>query len=314
MLTELTLIDRPVDDRTSVSSHLLRHLAEALPFGIAQIDSDRRIVFRNGKLKEVTGHEGGESLSDLLADLLPADLPALEGAVSSVLAGDDTEIEVSLTHPGRGVRRCNMILSALTGRSGYGTTGALLCVSDITEDVRERAEIARRAAHDSLTGCLNRAGIHEVLQEAVGAGVPGGAGVAVIFVDLDRFKEINDTYGHSAGDRLLAAVADRLRRNSRAAAVGRLGGDEFLIVASGVSSPQQAEQLGRRLGRAVRRPMNLGSGPVRPGASVGVAWSDDPAADSTALIARADAAMYENKRRRRAQVRAGHTSADRPHR
>jgi transcriptional regulator with XRE-family HTH domain len=136
--TDMILIDRPADDRTSVSNELLRHLAEALPFGIAQIDSDRRIVFSNGKLDDVCGQIDGDHLDDRFTHLLPADLTVLDAAVKSVLAGEDSEIELSVRHPRRGVRRCGVILSALAGRSGYGTTGALLCVTDITDDVQER--------------------------------------------------------------------------------------------------------------------------------------------------------------------------------
>jgi diguanylate cyclase (GGDEF)-like protein len=119
----------------------------------------------------------------------------------------------------------------------------------------------------------------------------------VIFIDLDQFKAVNDSYGHAAGDLLLVAVADRLRQSTRDAGVGRLGGDEFLVIARNVPTPEHAEHLGRRLARAIRRPLNLG-GTIRPSASVGVAWSADPNADPSALVAQADAAMYQAKRRR----------------
>jgi diguanylate cyclase (GGDEF)-like protein/PAS domain S-box-containing protein len=295
--TEVLLIDRPPIDRTSVSSQLLRRLAEALPMGIAQIDTDRRIVFSNGRLAEVTGQPDGEHLADILGSAPAADQAVLERALETVLGGDDTEIELSLTHPDRGARRCGVILSALAGRSGYGTTGALLCVTDITDEAQERAEILRRAAQDALTGCLNRAAILDELTAAAS----GGSGVAVLFFDLDRFKNVNDTLGHAAGDRLLVTVAERLRRNTRDAHVGRLGGDEFLVVARDVPSTEQAEVLGKRLERAIRRPLKLGGTVTRPGASVGVAWSADPTVEPATLVAAADAAMYEAKKRRRAR-------------
>jgi len=304
----MLLIDRPPIDRTSVSSRLLRRLAEALPMGIAQIDTDRRIVFSNGRLAEVTGQPDGEHLADLLGSAPPADQAVLERALQTVLGGDDTEIELSLIHPDRGARRCGVILSALAGRTGYGTTGALLCVTDITDEAQVRAEILRRAAQDALTGCLNRAAILDELTAAVADGTGGGdagtagtAGVAVLFFDLDRFKNVNDTHGHAAGDRLLVTVAERLRRNTRDAHVGRLGGDEFLVVARGVPSSEQAEVLGKRLERAVRRPLKLGGAVTRPGASVGVAWSADPTVEPATLVAAADAAMYEAKKRRGAR-------------
>jgi diguanylate cyclase (GGDEF)-like protein/PAS domain S-box-containing protein len=291
--TEILLIDRPPDDRTSVSTQLLHHLWEALPFGIAQIDTDQRIVFANGKFDEITGRAAGEHLADRLDGVRPADQPALDEAVRTVLAGDDIEIELELTHPHLGVRRCSAMLSALAGQSGYGTNGALVCLTDITHQVRQRDEILHLATHDDLTKCLNRPAVLDALAAACAA----DTGVAVIFIDLDQFKAVNDSYGHAAGDLLLVAVADRLRQSTRDAGVGRLGGDEFLVIARNVPTPEHAEHLGRRLARAIRRPLNLG-GTIRPSASVGVAWSADPNADPSALVAQADAAMYQAKRRR----------------
>ncbi len=127
--------------------------------------------------------------------------------------------------------------------------------------------------------------------------------MAVIFLDLDGFKAVNDTHGHAAGDRLLVAVGQRLRQSTRQASVGRLGGDEFLVVARDVPSAEQATQLGRRLARAIGRPLHLGATVTRPAASVGVAWSADQATDPSALVAQADEAMYAAKRRRRSDAR-----------
>jgi diguanylate cyclase (GGDEF)-like protein len=295
--TELVLIDRPPDDRTTVSSQLLRHLAESLPFGIAQIDNDRSIVYSNRRLDEITGRAAGDDLAEWLLHLQAVDRPLFDKAVTAVLAGDDTEVEVSLTHPALGIRRCGVILSALAGRSGYGTIGALLCVTDITEQTQERAEILRQARHDDLTQCLNRSAMLDDLAAAV---ADRTSGVAVVFLDLDRFKQVNDTLGHAAGDHLLRCIAERLRANSRNAGIGRLGGDEFLVVAREIGSAELADQLGKRLARAVQRPLHLGGALIRPGCSIGVVWSADPAADPDALVATADAAMYEAKRRRRA--------------
>jgi diguanylate cyclase (GGDEF)-like protein len=294
--TELVLISPPLSNRTSVSNELLRRLAEALPLGIAQIDSDRRIVFSNGRLADICGPATGDDLADLFATVAPADRDVLAKAVESVLTGADNEIELSLTHPDRGVRHCGVLLSALAGPSGHGTTGALICVTDVTDETQQRADIMHRAEHDGLTGCLNRSAIKETLSRALAE--CADTGVAVIFIDLDHFKQINDTYGHAAGDQVLASVAERLRDNCRDAKVGRLGGDEFLVIAHGVPSAERAERLGARLAQAVRRPVAVADAVIRPAASVGVAWSADPAVDGPTLIARADSTMYERKRRR----------------
>jgi diguanylate cyclase (GGDEF)-like protein len=219
--------------------------------------------------------------------------------VRSALDGDDGEIELSLVHPTRGDRRYTVIVSAIAGRPGYGTDGVLLCFNDVTDDVHERAEIVRRATHDALTRCLNREAVLGALGNAI-AGCDHRSGVAVVFLDLDRLKYLNDTFGHAAGDSLLVCVADRLRNSTRDASIGRFGGDEFLVVARDVASAEQADHLGRRLARELRRPVRLGGSVTRPSASAGVAWTNDPAADAMALVAQADAAMYEIKRRRAA--------------
>ena len=144
----------------------------------------------------------------------------------------------------------------------------------------------------------NRASILQTLEQTLGSRGPGGT--AVIFLDLDRFKDINDRFGHAAGDAYLVEVAARLRSAIREHdVVGRIGGDEFLVVCRDVDTEAAALELGQRLhARLEDTPVALGAEVVNPRASIGVAWSNSEGMNADALVALADVAMYESKRQR----------------
>ena len=123
-----------------------------------------------------------------------------------------------------------------------------------------------------------------------------GAGSALIFIDLDDFKSVNDRFGHAAGDRLLVAPVDRLRGALRDGDdVGRLGGDEFLVICPRVDNPGQALRIAERIAAATTVTIDVGPGAVDLRTSIGVAWTTETL-DPDAFIAQADSAMYESKR------------------
>jgi diguanylate cyclase (GGDEF)-like protein len=161
----------------------------------------------------------------------------------------------------------------------------------------ERDHALSMAATDALTGLPNRRGLNQALAEAL----PQSSAqriVAVYLLDLDGFKPVNDQHGHEVGDQLLVAVAERLRAHLRAAdLVARLGGDEFVVLARGLQGAQQAEHLGQELLRAFDRPFELDAHRLHLGATVGYALSPLDGDDAATLLQRADAAMYEGKRR-----------------
>jgi diguanylate cyclase (GGDEF)-like protein len=156
-----------------------------------------------------------------------------------------------------------------------------------------------RASHDALTGLPNRVLFLERLQEALGARGPEEH-VAVLFCDLDGFKEVNDTLGHAAGDELLGQVAERLRASVRPNdTVGRLSGDEFAVVLPGVAGHDDAAALTGRLLGCFDEPFRLEAGDIRIGTSVGVAVQADGIAVAEQLLRTADADMYRDKHSRR---------------
>lgn len=180
--------------------------------------------------------------------------------------------------------------------------GALLCHFDVTAWKLSEDRLTFRASHDPLTGLPNRDQVLAHLRAALARLARAGAPVAVLFVDLDRFKPVNDRYGHAGGDRVLVQIANRLRHQMRATdIVGRVGGDEFLVVCDAGETAALVE----RLRHAVRSPIQLGADSVSVDLSIGVAVAGVPVGvdlDGAAatLVARADAAMYEDKRRRAA--------------
>ena len=174
--------------------------------------------------------------------------------------------------------------------AGYRGVG-----KDITEVRRGQDRIAELARFDPLTGLANRALFREKLDDALARATRTGRPCALLFIDLDRFKGVNDHLGHHAGDRLLREAATRLRQAAgTGASIGRLGGDEFAVMIPG-ASPRRAEAVSRAIVAALARPFELDGVPATIGASVGFALGPQDGASTEALLRAADLALYEVK-------------------
>ena len=166
---------------------------------------------------------------------------------------------------------------------------------DITEQRRAETRIAHMARHDALTGLANRVLLRERLEEALWRSRRADP-CAVLCLDLDQFKSVNDTQGHPIGDALLRAVAGRMRQLARETdMIARLGGDEFAIVQESVRQPADATALAQRLIEALGQPFDLDGQPVTTGASIGVAIAPADGADADTLLKNADIALYRAK-------------------
>ncbi len=279
---------------------LLDRLAEAIPLGLLQVDATRAVVYTNDRLHEIVGVPRVASAAEQLRTVVEADRPALKSALDGVLRdGCHTDVEVELRLPStQEPRFCNISLRALTREDG-AISGAIVCVADVTDGARMRDELKRRATFDELTGCHNRASFMRELEASIAADMPD-VERAVMFVDLDRFKDLNDRYGHAAGDELLRIFGQRLREMVRANdLVGRVGGDEFLVMCPDVGGPDGAMRLAERLAESLHECFHLSTGSVATRVSIGVAWSACDGVEADALVAQADAAMYRSKRERR---------------
>jgi len=177
------------------------------------------------------------------------------------------------------------------GRDGY-----LVAVVDITERRKAEARIAYMAHHDGLTNLPNRALYQDRLREALERSATGAKRVAVLCVDLDLFKNVNDSFGHPMGDRLLRLVADRLRSQVRGNnLVARLGGDEFAIILTSDVSPNEASDFAARLIKILSACYDIDGVEVVIGASIGIALSPGDGDTSEELMRNADMALYRAK-------------------
>jgi len=167
---------------------------------------------------------------------------------------------------------------------------------DITPRKQAEERIQYLATHDGLTGLPNRVMFGELLNHVLALSRRNSRKFAVLFIDLDRFKFINDSLGHDAGDALLHEVANRLKGSLRSSdVVARLGGDEFVMLLQDLRGSEQAGRIARKLLSAVIQPIEIGGQECRVTASIGISIYPDDAADETSLMTHADIAMYHAK-------------------
>ena len=181
---------------------------------------------------------------------------------------------------------------------------AVATMVDITEYKRIQAELIRAARYDPLTGLLNRAAFTETVRAAMEAAEPGRPPVAVVLLDLDNFKDVNDTLGHDAGDALLKALSDRLApMQGPECVVARFGGDEFGVLVRRFAGLPEIEATARGLLDTINRPVSFAGVEMRVGASIGVAIGDPRMGEAQTLFSRADLALYRAKSQGRGLIR-----------
>lgn len=315
----LGLLDTPAEERFDRITRLARKVLGTRTALISLVDRDRQWfksaqgLFATETPRDVSfcGHAVLDSkplvVRDAREDPRFADNPLVTG---------EPRIRLYAGHPIRapnGSRVGTLCVIDPEPRSmEEGELDALADLAAVVEDelrldaltVTERqlheqlSEAERRASVDGLTRLWNREAILKLLRLELERSGRAGRGVGVVFLDVDHFKSINDTLGHSAGDRVLAGVADRMRRVARPSdAIGRYGGEEFLVVVA-EASLESAVGVGNRIGESIRRtPIELEPGNVRVTASLGVSFAKaDGPVDAGQLVAAADSAMYRAKR------------------
>jgi diguanylate cyclase (GGDEF)-like protein/PAS domain S-box-containing protein len=197
---------------------------------------------------------------------------------------------------------------SVSGESRYASDGRFLGYRgvgrDITEIALARERISSLAYSDPLTGLANRTSLGPSLEQAVQRARRRNSKLAVVFLDLDGFKQVNDVHGHDAGDALLIEVAARLRKHLRSSdLIARLGGDEFLVVLEDIQELGPVDTVSRKLLAELARPFALATGGVQVSASIGISVMPDDAVDATALMKHADTAMYTAKQAGKNTVR-----------
>jgi diguanylate cyclase (GGDEF)-like protein/PAS domain S-box-containing protein len=292
-------------DRQQTEAAVLRHSEQrfrALVHRAAEVimvtDPDGVPTYVSPSAEQVTGYPPSGLLSGGLFDLVdPEQQEDAQAAFAAVVAtsGAENQLQLRLLHADGGWRWVELVMRNLTHDAAVG--GVVLNVRDVTEQRTLTDQLHHQALHDALTGLPNRALITDRVEQALARARRGHSPVAVLFLDLDGFKAVNDTYGHLAGDRLLQAVTARLSGTLRDSdTLGRLGGDEFVVVAEGSSLDAGPEVIAERLRDVLAEPFEIdGPGPltVRTQASVGIALG--LRATASELLRDADVALYAAK-------------------
>lgn len=226
--------------------------------------------------------------------LHPEDHPAFDAALATVAGGSPVELRQRL-RASDGTWHWVRLHASPYHDAGGVIDGLVLSLRIIDAEVRAEEDLQRLARTDELTGLLNRREVLERIDSRRHQVPRSGQQTAVLFCDLDRFKSINDSYGHAAGDELLRTVAERIRRCLRSGDLAaRIGGDELLVVLQGVQDLGNAVAIAEKIRIATLAPIPTTAGEVRISLSIGVTLAQ-PDESSDALIARADAAMYAAK-------------------
>jgi diguanylate cyclase (GGDEF)-like protein/PAS domain S-box-containing protein len=282
------------------SARRFESLVASVPVGILEADQDTRIIFSNKAIDKLIGTSAvgltDEELLERYVD--PRDHHAARRAIAAVVSGRSAAAQMRV-RDAAGVERWIAWYGAPVQDGSGRFAGAFSSTIEITPlKVAERA-LAKQALHDPLTGLANRRMLHDRLSGALIRLNRQPGVVAVLFLDLDGFKAVNDTCGHDVGDDLLQVVADRLHSAVRAEdVVARFGGDEFVVVLEHVGNRAHAALVAGKIIQMLSAPVAVRGTEhaVRVGASVGIVLTGDAMSDPDALVRAADTAMFDAKR------------------
>lgn len=276
---------------------LFRRVQELAMIGGWQWDRASGALYLTGEARRILGAaRAPDSMPAVLACLLPEDAARLQRTLDSIRDGTGFELELEGRQHDGSPFWVRMIGEPDPHDPAHARISGTL--QDITERRRAEEALRTQAQTDALTGLLNRNAILAQIEHRLRA--PDGPDLGLLYIDLDRFKIVNDMQGHDAGDRLLVEAAQRIR-----AAVGdegriaRFGGDEFLVICRTADDPTRSERLARQVQQAFQAPFRLGKDEFTVTTSIGIAHAPQDGDTPRRLIQSADVAMYDSKHRRR---------------
>jgi len=304
IISQLSLArQQPEDSQLELQEQTLRldtainHMVE----GLCMFDAERRLVVCNeryARLYQLPPEllRTGTSHTNIIRHRI----------AKGILKGDSSECAAEQFIS----KLAALPFDAVSSRIDEFADGRLICVTrqpmagggwvathlDVTEQRRSEAKITHMAQHDALTDLPNRVLLRERMENAIAVTRNGGLDLAVLMLDLDRFKEVNDTLGHPAGDALLRAVSARLRECvTETALIARLGGDEFAVIDYVTNPAVEAAALAENIRKALCEPFDLGDHRVTVGTSIGIAIAPRDGNDSDVILKSADLALYSAK-------------------
>jgi diguanylate cyclase (GGDEF)-like protein/PAS domain S-box-containing protein len=294
-----------MSQRLKDSERLHRYLVESSPDMIFTLDGSGRFTYINPRVRALLGYERSTLIKRPFTTLvMPEDIDRIDTLLSqpSSLPGESFNVELRLRCRREGGEGGNVTVSLtgipmVTQQDDRRVVGLYGVARDISERKRAEEIISFQAYHDQLTHLPNRVLFKDRLELAIAQAQRRTGALAVMFIDIDRFKLVNDTFGHAEGDLLLRAIANRLSATLRRGdTLARLGGDEFTVLLPDINQPEDAEVIARKVLDALATPVALSQGEFRATVSVGVALFPRDGTTAEDLTRHADAAMYQVKR------------------
>ena len=275
-----------------------RLLTDNVPAMILYVDRKMHCVFANKRYADFFGFAVADTVGTPLRKIVgDAAYPDVEGHFSKALGGHPVTYQRKVRLKSGEQRWIEVKVLPRAAEQGR-IPGCYSMAIDITEHKQAEERIQHVAHHDSLTGLPNRLLFNDRLSQAISLAKRDASQFALLYLDLDKFKPVNDTRGHDAGDQLLKSVAERIREQVRESdTVARIGGDEFTVILRDITSRQDVADIAEKIIAALGAPFRLGNHPqaVEIGTSIGIAIYPSDAQDHETLIKVADAAMYSAK-------------------
>ena len=280
--------------RLEASERTLRTITDNLPVLIAYIDHEERYRFVNATYEKWYGVPVADIVGKTVKEALGEELYARDAPfLRRSLAGEPVKFETRMPGPD-GLRTVEV--TAIPDVRDGTCRGVYALSADVSAAKRHEEELNRLARIDLLTGLPNRRNYGERLDEALRRARRGGTAIALMYLDVDHFKQVNDTLGHAAGDAVLHEFAQRVKASVRSTdTVCRLAGDEFTVILEGVKSAEEAGLVAAKILEAFERPMVLKQGERMVSASIGLAYSASAGVEAEGLGAAADQALYMAK-------------------
>ncbi|CAH0300496.1 Cyclic di-GMP phosphodiesterase Gmr [Massilia sp. Bi118] len=289
---------RQARQRLQESEEFFRLTFSQAAIGIALLSREGRFLRVNRKLSQIVGFSEIELLQRFFHQVThPDELDEDKALMRRLVAGETRDARRESRYLCKDGRTVWVALSASTMReAASGQLRLIVAVQDISRRKEAEEALLRMATHDTLTGLPNRLLLQDRLAQAIAHAQRARRQVGVMFIDLDRFKHVNDSLGHEAGDQLIVEIARRLSAVLRESdTVARQGGDEFVVVLADLASSDDAALVAGKLLESLFEPLSLVGHEVFPSGSIGIAMYPGDGRDSEALLKAADSAMYRAK-------------------